>query len=139
MRHDTNNDAAANADKRAAAIELHQKAITTINELFRRCDELTAARDRLAGIATRGLGGDPIQDAEVLLEHAGVLAVALDGLRAAALDAANHRGRVELAADIGVKVATLFPRPVRRPDTGAGLSSAPAGSGVDSADHRQAC
>src|SRR4051794_6504986 len=37
--------------KRLAATQAHQQAIATINELFDRLDELTAARDRLTAVA----------------------------------------------------------------------------------------
>ena len=96
--------------RRLAATQAHQQAIATINEMFDRLDELTAARDRLTGIAPRQPEADPIQDAELLLDHARRLGGALEALRAAALAAAEHRPRSELAADIGTKTTALFPR-----------------------------
>jgi len=87
-----------------------QQAVATINEMFDRLDELTAARDRLTGIAPRHPEADPIQDAELLLDQARRLAGTLEALRAAAVAAAEHRPRSELAADIGTKNNVLFPR-----------------------------
>lgn len=98
------------SDRRLAATQAHQEAIATINEMFDRFDDLTAARDRLTGIAPRHPDADPIQDAELLLDHARRLAGTLEALRAAALAAAEHRTRSELSADIGTKTSTLFPR-----------------------------
>ena len=108
----THQDVSSNIRRRSAT-EAHQQAIATINEMFDRLDELTAARDRLTGIAPREPDDDPIQDAETLLEHARRLSGALDALRSAAFAAAAHRTRNELAADIGTKHTTLFPRPAR--------------------------
>lgn len=101
---------------RLAATQTHQQAIATINEVFDRLDELTAARDRLTGIAPRQPGDDPIQDAELLLDHARRLGASLEALRTAALGAVDHRTRSELAADIGTKTTALFPRALRSPD-----------------------
>jgi hypothetical protein len=116
---------------RRAATETHQLAIATINAMFDRLDELTAARDRLTDIAPREPDDDPIQDAEALLEHARRLNGALDALRSAALSAATHRTRSELAADIGAKNSALFPRPNRQAQqrvrpTPASLDPAPS-------------
>ena len=102
-----------NSAKRLAATQAHQQAIATINEVFDRLDELAAARDRLTGIAPRQPDDDPIQDAELLLDHARRLGAALKALRSAALAAVDHRTRTELAADIGTKAAALFPRTAR--------------------------
>lgn len=99
-----------NSARRLAATQAHQQAIATINEMFDRLDELTAARNRLTDVAPRNPETDPLQDAELLLHHAGRLAAALEALRAAALAAAEHRPRSELAADIGTKNNILFPR-----------------------------
>jgi hypothetical protein len=99
--------------RRLAATQAHQQAIATINEVFDRLDELTAARDRLTGIAPRQPDDDPIQDAELLLDHARRLGAALEALRSAALAAVDHRTRTDLAADIGTKSAALFPRAAR--------------------------
>ena len=109
-RHRRIEPCAVSSDRRLAATQAHQQAIATINEMFDRLDELTAARDRLTGIAPRQPDDDPIQDAELLLDHARRLAGALEALRAAALAAADHRTRSELAADIGTKNNVLFPR-----------------------------
>ena len=97
-------------EQRRAATEHHQHAIASINEMFDRLDELAAARIRLTGVAPLGAGGDPVRDAEVLLEHAEALAQALERLRSAALVAAEHRRRADLADDIGTKPTALFPR-----------------------------
>ena len=83
--------------RRHAATEAHQRTVATINEMFDRLDELTTARDRLTGIATRQPDDDPIQEAELLLEHARRLDAALHALRAAALAASTYRARGELA------------------------------------------
>ena len=71
------------SDRRLTATLAHQQAIATINEMFDRLDELTAARDRLTGVAPRHPEADPIQDAELLLDHARRLAGTLEALRAA--------------------------------------------------------
>ena len=102
-----------NAAQRQAATRQHALAITAINEMFDKVDELAAARDRLTGIAPLGPDDDPIRDAETLLAHAAMLNEALAQLRATALAAAEHRNRNELAADIGTKIGALFPRPFR--------------------------
>ena len=99
-----------NSDRRRAATLAHQRAIATINEMFDRLDELAAARERLTSIAQRPSEADPIQDAELLLDHARRLAGTLEALRAAAKAAAEHRSRSELAADIGTKTNVLFRR-----------------------------
>jgi hypothetical protein len=99
-----------NGPHRHAATEEHQRAITTINDMFDRLDELVAARDRLTGVAPLGLHDDPIRDAESLLHHAELLNQALSDLRLAALAASAHRRRSDLAADVGTKVTSLFPR-----------------------------
>lgn len=101
------------SDKRLAARLALQQAVATINDMFDRLDELTAARARLTGISPRQPEADPIQDAELLLDHARRLAGTLEALRAAAVAAAGHRPRSELAADIGTKAAALFPRAAR--------------------------
>jgi hypothetical protein len=101
--------------QRRAATEQHQKAIESINELFDRLDDLTAARNRFTGIDPLGDDDDPVRDAESLLEHAERLNHALDELRAAALVAAEHRRRTDLADDLGTKTTALFPRSPRRP------------------------
>ena len=103
--------------RRRAATEAHLQAITTINDLFDRIDELTEARDRLTGVAPLGPDDDPIRDAEVLLQHAELLNQALAGVRSAAVDASVHRRRNDLAADVGTKVNLLFPRPGRDTST----------------------
>jgi hypothetical protein len=119
--------AVSSALQRFAATEAHQQAIATINEMFDRLDELTAARDRFTGVAPRQPTDDPIQDADVLLDHARRLGAALEALRTAALAAANHRSRGDLAADIGTKATVLFPRQVRQSDTPVRRAPAPLG------------
>lgn len=99
-------------EQRRAATEHHQHAIASINEMFDRLDEVTAARRRLTGVVPLDAGGDPVRDAEVLLEHAEALHQALDRLRRSALVAAEHRRRSDLADDIGTKTTALFPRPI---------------------------
>ena len=111
--------------RRHAATEAHLRAVATINEMFDRLDDLTAARDGLTGVAPRQPDDDPIQDAETLLEHARRLGAALDALRTAAFAASTHRARGELAADIGTKNTGLFPRPARQPGHAARLTLAP--------------
>jgi hypothetical protein len=111
------------SERRRAATEAHLQAITTINEMFDRLDELTAARDRLTGVAPRQPDDDPILDAEAVLVRARRLGGALDALRAAALTAAAHRTRSELAADLGTKNTALFPRPARPSDHAVRLAS----------------
>src|SRR4051812_27968611 len=101
------------AAQRQAATQQHALAIAAINEMFDKVDELTVARDRLTGVAPLGPDDDAIRDAETLLAHAALLNEALSQLRAVALTAAAHRNRNDLAADIGTKSATLFPRQVR--------------------------
>ena len=108
-----------NGAQRRAATEEHQRAITTINDMFDRLDELVAARDRVSGVAPLGPHDDPIRDAESLLHHAELLNQALSKLRLAALAASAHRRRSDLAADVGTKVTSLFPRAGRD----AGLTS----------------
>ena len=103
--------------RRRAATEAHLQAITTINALFDRVDELTEARDRLTSVAPLGPDDDPIRDAEVLLQHAELLNQALAGVRSAAVDASVHRRRNDLAADVRTKVNLLFPRPGRDTST----------------------
>jgi hypothetical protein len=112
--------------RRRSATQAHRQAIATIGEMFDRLDDLTAARDRLVGIAPREPDDDPIQDAETLLEHAGRLAGAVEALRSAALAAAAHRTRGKLAADIGTKSPVLFPRQTGRPVEPARLIALPA-------------
>ena len=111
------------AAKRNAATQQHALAIATINELFDKVDELAAARDRLTGIEPLGPHDDPIRDAETRLAHAALLNEALGQLRAAALTAAQHRNRNDLAADIGTKNALLFPRGTQPPGEPAPRSS----------------
>lgn len=94
--------------------------MATINEMFDRLDGLVVARDRLTGVAQLGAHDDPIRDAESLLHHAELLNQALSGLRLAALAASAHRPRNDLAADVGTKIASLFPRGGRDPEQ-AGL------------------
>jgi hypothetical protein len=106
-----------NGPHRHAATEEHQRAITTINDMFDRLDELVAARDRLTGVAPLGPHDDPIRDAESLLHHAELLNQALSDLRLAALAASAHRRRSDLAADVGTKVTSLFPRTGRDPSS----------------------
>jgi hypothetical protein len=84
--------------------------VGTINEMFDRLDDLTAGRDRLTRMSSREADGDPIEDVEALLEHAGRLAAAVDALCAAALAASAHRPRDELATDVGTKTR-VFPQP----------------------------
>jgi hypothetical protein len=92
------------------ALDTHQRAITAINEMFDRLDDLQAARDRLIGAAPLGPHDDPVRDAEDVLDVAGQLEHALAALRQAALPASVHRRRTELAGDIGTKVGLLFQR-----------------------------
>lgn len=115
-----------NAAQRRAATEQHELAIAAINEMFDKADELTAARDRLTGIGPLDADDDPIRDAETVLACAGQLHDALVQLRAAAVGAAEHRNRSDLAADLGTKPTVLFPRPVRQPsDTSLTLKPTP--------------
>jgi hypothetical protein len=116
-----------NDDRRLAATQEHQQAIASINAMFDRLDDLTAARDRLTGLAPRQPADDPIQDAELLLDHARRLGAALEALRTAALVAAGHRSRADVAADIGTKATALFPRPARPADRPARLTPPPPG------------
>lgn len=101
------------AAQRRAAVAQHELAIAAINEMFDKVDELVAARDRLLGLKPLEPGDDPIRDVETLLANAGILGEALAQLRAAALAAAEHRNRSDLAADIGTKPTILFPRAAR--------------------------
>jgi hypothetical protein len=80
----------------------------------------------LTGVAPRRPPDDPIQDADVLLDHARRLAP-LEARRTTALAAANHRSRGDLAADIGTKATALFPRQVRQSDPPVRLTSEPLG------------
>jgi hypothetical protein len=73
--------------RRRGATEAHLRAISTINALFDRVDELIEARGGLTGVAPLGPDDDPIRDAEVLLQHAELLNQAVAGVRSAALDA----------------------------------------------------
>jgi len=116
--------------RRRAATEAHLQAITTINALFDRIDDLTEARERLNSVAPLGPNDDPIRDAEVLLQHAELLNQALAGVRSAAVDASAHRRRNDLAADVRTKVNLLFPRPGRDSST----ASTDADNVVDPAD-----
>ena len=128
-----------NGAQRRAATEEHQRAITTINDMFDRLDELVAARDRLTGVAPLGPHDDPIRDAESLLQHAELLNQALSDLRLAALAASAHRRRSDLAADLGTKVTSLFPRAGRDPgstspmddDSDPAAAAAPTYAGRD--------
>lgn len=110
---------------RQAATEQHQQAIATINAMFDQLDELRTARERLTGLAPLGPDDDPLRDAETLLQHATQLNTALDELRTAAIAAAEHRTRSDLAADIGTKTNALFPRPARRPSGPVRLTTTP--------------
>ncbi len=114
-----------NAAQRHAATQQHGLAVAAINEMFDKVDELASARDRLTGVAPLGPNDDPIRDAETLVANAAVLSEALCQLRAAALGAAEHRNRNDLAADIGTKSAALFPRQVRPPVDPAHLVPVP--------------
>jgi hypothetical protein len=105
-----------NGAQRRAATEEHQRAITSINDMFDRLDELVAARDRLTGVAPLGPHDDPIRDAESLLHHAELLKKAVSDLRLAALAASAHRRRGDLAADLGTRVTSLFPRAGAAPE-----------------------
>jgi hypothetical protein len=96
--------AAACGDRGASAGDRHDQ------REFDRLDELIAARDRLTGVAPFGPHDDPIRDAESLLHHAQLLTRALSDVRLAALAASAHRRRSELAADVGTKATSLFPR-----------------------------
>ena len=119
-----------NRSQRRAATEEHQRAISTINDMFDRLDELAAARGRLTGVVPLGLHDDPIRDAELLLAHAEVLNRALSDLRRAAVAALAHRRRSELAADIGTKPAMLFPRATGRDPEQADLTRDAADPGA---------
>jgi hypothetical protein len=127
-----------NGAQRRAATEEHLRAITTINDMFDRLDELVAARDRLTGVTPLGPHDDPIRDAESLLQHAELLQQAVSDLRLAALAASAHRRRIDLAADLGTKVTSLFPRAGREPrstipteDDPDPAAAAPAHAGCD--------
>jgi hypothetical protein len=102
-----------NAAQRRAAVEQHELAIAAINAMFDKADELVAARDRLLGLAPLGPGDDVIRDVETILATASLLSDALTQLRTAALAAAEHRNRSDLAADLGTKPTVLFPRAAR--------------------------
>lgn len=78
--------------------------------MFDRLDDLAEARNHLTGLEPLGQGDDPVRDAESLLERAEDLGKALVELPAAALTAAEHRRRGDLADDVGTKPAVLFPR-----------------------------
>lgn len=108
-------------DRRRAAIADYDQAITTINALFDRVDDLRAARQRLTGIAPLDIDDDPIRDTETLLHRARLLDEALTRVRSAAVAAAKYKSRSDLADDIGTKPSTLFPRPQRprRHDNGS--------------------
>jgi hypothetical protein len=127
-----------NSAQRRAATEEHQRAITSINDMFDRLDKLVAARDLLAGVTSLGPHDDPIRDAESLLQHAKLLKQALSDLRLAALAASAHRRRSDLAADVCTKVTSLFPRAGRdsgstssTDDDSDPASAAPAVAGCD--------
>ncbi|HWL44573.1 MAG TPA: hypothetical protein VNQ73_16655 [Ilumatobacter sp.] len=113
MAHTTNRTGAetrGSEARRRSATEQHERAVNAINALFDRLDDLAAARQRLSEFASRAADGDPLRDADGLLQVAAQLAGAVDGVRAAALAAAEHRSRNELAADVGTRAASLFPR-----------------------------
>lgn len=98
------------AATRLAATRQHQLAIEAINTMFDRADDLGAARDRLAGISPLGPDDDLIRDVDDILTTAAQLSDALRMLREAACAASAHRPRRDLAADLGTKVSSLFPR-----------------------------
>lgn len=113
MGHNTNEptDATAGSEaRRRAATAQHERAIGAINAVFDRVAELSAARERLTALAGQPGEPDPLRDAESLLHAAEQVAAALDAVRRAATAAAEHRSRGELAADIGTRPASLFPR-----------------------------
>ena len=128
------------AAQRQAATQQHALAIAAINEMFDKVEELAVARDRLTGVAPLGPDDDAIRDAATLLAHAALLNEALTQLRAVALTAAEHRNRHDLAADIGTKSATLFPRQVRPPVEPAQLSRVPRRDPMvaDAEEHEEA-
>ena len=120
--------------KRRAATEAHLQAITTINALFDRIDELTEARARLTSVAPLGSDDDPIRDAEVLLQHAELLNQTLAAVRSAAVDASTHRRRNDLAADVRTKANLLFPRPGRDTSTASTDDDDAVDPGYDKTD-----
>lgn len=119
------------AAQRLAATRQHQLAIEAINTMFDRADDLAAARDRLAGDRPLGPDDDLIRDVEDLLAGAAQLSDALRMVREAAATASAHRPRRDLAADLGTKVSSLFPRahdaaaPVRSPASTGPASQRP--------------
>ena len=104
--------AAVGGARRRAATEAHVQAIATINAVFDRLEDLSEARGRLTGVAPLAEHDDPIRDAEALLHRAQLLSQTLAAVRAAAVDASTHRGRGDLAADIGTSRACCFLEPV---------------------------
>ena len=117
--------------RRRAATEAHLQAIATINAVFDRLEDLSEARGRLTGVAPLAENDDPIRDAEALLHHAELLSQALAAVRAAAVDASTHRGRSDLAADIGTKPSVLFPRVGRDRNTASASDDNVAQPGDD--------
>lgn len=113
--------------RRRIATDQHQRAIESINELFDRLDHLIAARAQLSGIEPLAPDEDPVRDAESILELADRLNTALDDLRTAALGAAEHRRRTDLAADVGTKTNALFPR-ARSHSVGSSRVESPRGA-----------
>ena len=127
------------AEQRQAATQQHTLAIAAINEMFDKVDELTVAHDRLTGVAPLG----PHEDRSETQRHCWRTppcstrrCVNSEPRRSAA----GHRNRNDLAADIGTKSATLFPRQVRPPVEPAQLSRVPRRDPMvaDAEEHEEA-
>ena len=103
-------NARSTESRRRAATEQHQLAIAAITTLFDRVDDLRETLARLTGLASLGADDDPLREAEAVLQVAEQIDRALAAVRAAALAAAEHRGRGDLVSDIGTRLVLLFPR-----------------------------
>lgn len=103
-------NARSTESRRRAATEQHQLAIAAITTLFDRVDDLREMLARLTGLAPLGADDDPLREAESALQVAEQIDRALAAVRAAALAAAEHRGRGDLVSDIGTRLVLLFPR-----------------------------
>ncbi len=89
--------------QRRIATEQPHRAIEPINAMFDRLHHLPRARNQLTGIEPIGYHAVPMHDGASLLDHAERLIDTLDGQQAAAVVAADHRHRTDLASDIGTK------------------------------------
>lgn len=111
----TTTNTGGSAARRRAATEQHERAIGAINAVFDRLADLSEARARLTRLAASASSDDPLRDAEALALAVEQLGAALAAVRAAASAAAEHRSRGDLAADVGTKVTSLFPRTAAPP------------------------